>query len=123
MLEKVGNEHALEVRGGQLGVEDICDDHRDSRVSVAILVHAIYDPSLLRWDGVHELAAPSCWVQDDLGAAHPEIDVLGNDVPHPLPTGLVNIPEAIIVEPVKVDHDVLSRRSCCWPARGTPLIG
>ena len=103
VLEEVGDEDAVEVVGGQLGVHDRGDDHLRVRLVRGLVVADRVDrPGLLRRDRADELAAAGGRVEDLLRASHQAVDVGADLLPDRDPAVLVDVAEAEAVEALVV---------------------
>ena len=103
VLEEVGDEDAVEVVAGELGVHDHRGNHGGVGLVGGLLVADGVDrPGLLGGDRADELAAAGGRVEDLLRAAHQAVDVGADLLPDRDPAVLVDVAEAEAVKALVV---------------------
>ena len=107
VLQEVRHEHAVEVRRGQIGLEDVRDDRSHVRaVRPFGIRHLVDRPPLLRRHGVDELAPPGSRIEDRLRMSHQTVDERRDLVPDRRPGTLIDVAEAVFVEALVVHGDM-----------------
>ena len=103
VLEEIGDEDSVKIGRRELGVQDVFDDHLNVGVTEFVVIDAIHRPPLRRGDRVDELAAARCRVKYLRRRAHASVEVGGDFLPDRLAALLVDVAEAVLVQPLVVD--------------------